>query len=206
METTLLPGTLQGVQAAARLLRAGKLVAFPTDTVYGLGALVAEPAAVEEIYVAKGRPESKGIPLLLAYPDELSSVTTSIDPLVQKLADRFWPGPLTLVVPKAHIVPDAVSASPTVAVRVPDHPLARALIVAAGMPLAVTSANRSNTPSTTDPAEVMSSLGGRIAAILDGGLAPGGVPSTILDCSGDRPRILRPGPISETALWSEIER
>lgn len=191
------PGSLT---RAAELLRAGELVAFPTDTVYGLGALFSDPAAVERIYWAKGRSEDKNIPLLLASPAELSLVAVNTSPLAFELAGSFWPGPLTLVLPKSDQVPAAVTRAATVAVRVPDHPLARALIRLVGAPLAVTSANPSGEPPTTDPAVVLETLGGRIAALLDGGFSPGGVPSTIVDCSSEPPRILRAGPIPAEAI------
>lgn len=188
-------------ERAAALLRDGQLVAFPTDTVYGVGALFSNPAAIEQIYAAKGRPAAKGIPILLASPDDLPLVAAQVNETAARLAVAYWPGPLTLVLCKAPSVPPAVSRTATVAVRVPDHPVARSLIAAAGAPLAVTSANRSGEPPTTDPAVVYSTLGNRIAALLDGGLAPGGVPSTIVDCSGPgAPLILRPGPISLAAM------
>ena len=117
-----------------------------------------------------------------------------------RLAAAFWPGPLTLVLPKNPAVPLAVTRTPTVAVRIPDHTVARALIAAVGVPLAVTSANRSGDPATTDPAVVAMTLGRHVAAVLDGGLAPGGVPSTIVDCTVEPPRILRPGPVPAAAI------
>ena len=193
------------LQQAAALLRAGELIAFPTDTVYGVGTLFSRPAAVERIYLAKGRPESKGIPLLLASPADLPLVAAEVNESAACLAAAFWPGPLTLVLPKTPAVPAAVSSSSTVAVRIPNHPLARALIAAAGEPLAVTSANRSGKFPTTDPDVVLQTLGGQIAALLNGGLAPGGTPSTIVDCSLHPPRILRPGPISGHAISAVIQ-
>ncbi len=189
------------LEQVAALLRAGELVAFPTDTVYGVGAIFSNATAVESIYLAKVRPESKGIPLLLASPADLPLVAAEISDWASRLAAAFWPGPLTLVLPKNSAVPPAVTQTSTVAVRVPDHPLARALITAVGAPLAVTSANRSGEPATVAPAIVRQTLGGRIAAILDGGLAPGGVPSTILDCTVDPPQILRSGPIPAETIF-----
>jgi L-threonylcarbamoyladenylate synthase len=138
---------------------------------------------------------------LLASPADLPLVVDEISDWASRLAAAFWPGPLTLVLPKNLAVPAAVTQTSTVAVRVPDHPLARALITAVGAPLAVTSANRSGEPATVAPAIVRQTLGGRIAAILDGGLAPGGVPSTILDCTVDPPQILRSGPISAATIF-----
>jgi L-threonylcarbamoyladenylate synthase len=193
------------LEQAAALLRVGELVAFPTDTVYGVGAISSNAAAVERIYLAKGRPESKGIPILLALPSDLHRVVAEVNVNASRLAAAFWPGPLTLVLFKHPAVPAAVTRTPTVAVRVPDHPLARALIAAVGAPLAVTSANRSGEPATTDPTVVRSTLGGRVAAILDGGIAPGGVPSTIVDCTIGSPSILRSGPIPPEAIFETCD-
>ena len=201
VETVRLDATdPRALETAAALLCAGELVAFPTDTVYGVGALFSNPAAVSRIYDAKGRPETKGIPILLAERRDLPLVTARVDELAERLALAFWPGPLTLMLPRGEQVPPAVSQTATVAVRIPDHPLARNLIAAVGTPLAVTSANLSGEPATTDPAEVLRMLDGRIAAVLDGGLAPGGVPSTIVDCTVRPLQILRAGPLSETDL------
>ena len=190
---------------AAALLRAGELVAFPTDTVYGVGAIFSNAAAVDRIYAAKGRPDSKGIPILLASLQDLFLVVREISEGAARLADTFWPGPLTLVLPKNSAVPSAVTQTATVAVRVPDHPLARALIAAVGAPLAVTSANRSGEPASTDPAVVRRTLGSRIAAVLDGGITPGGVPSTIVDCTVSPPNILRSGPIPAATIFETFD-
>jgi L-threonylcarbamoyladenylate synthase len=182
---------------AAALLRRGELVAFPTDTVYGVGAIAWDAVAVGKLYVAKLRSLDKAIPILLADPADVMLVAADLSPSALRIAERFWPGPLTLVVPKAARVPAEVTAGgETVAVRVPDHSLARALIRAAGAPLATTSANLSGQPSPATADEVAAQLGKRVALILDGGRCPGGVPSTVLDVTGRAPRILRPGPIS----------
>ena len=178
------------------MLRSGLLVAFPTDTVYGVGAIAWDEAAVGRLYTAKLRALDKAIPLLLADPGDLDLVACNLSTTARALAARFWPGPLTLVVRRAVRVPDAVTAGrDTVAVRVPDHPLARQLIRAAGAPLATTSANLSGAGACTTPAEVASQLAGRIAMILDGGRCPGGVPSTIVDVSGATLGLLRQGPL-----------
>jgi L-threonylcarbamoyladenylate synthase len=180
---------------AFQTLLAGELVAFPTDTVYGVGALVFDRKAVERIFVAKGRLAEKSIPVLLASTEQLEKVTVQVPELAAKLADRFWPGPLTLIVPKHPAVPDAVSATETIGVRVPNHPTVRALLRLSG-PLAVTSANLSGQESSSTAAEVRAQLDGRIALILDGGRTPGGVPSTIVDCMGPELKILRQGPVT----------
>ena len=182
---------------AAALLRAGELVAFPTDTVYGVGAVAWNREAVGKLYVAKLRALEKAIPILLADPDDLDQVARGVSAAARRLAGRFWPGPLTIVVPRSARVPDEVTAGGDgVAVRVPDHPMARALIRAAGAPLATTSANLSGGPSPVTAQEVSAQLAGRIGMILDGGRCPGGVASTVVDLTGSSPVILRPGPIS----------
>ena len=180
---------------ALTILRAGGLVAFPTDTVYGLGALAFDGAAVESIYAAKDRPVEKAIPILIADIDDLDKVTSSPSDMARRLAGRFWPGPLTLILPKMRTLPEAVSATDTVAVRIPDHPIARALLRAAG-PMAVTSANLSGQVSPTNAKALIRQLNGRIPFVLDGGETPGGVPSTLVDCLGAEPVILRAGPVT----------
>jgi len=188
------------VARAAALLQSGELVAFPTDTVYGVGVPFTDAAAVQRIYLAKGRPETKGIPILLASVADLRLVASGGTQGAHRLMATYWPGPLTLILPKSLMVPPAVTQTASVAVRLPNHPLTQALIARVGIPLAVTSANRSGEPATTDPAVVRQSLDGRIAAVLDGGIAPGGRPSTIVDCTVEPPRILRPGPIASADI------
>ena len=190
----------QSVIRAAELLKAGELVAFPTDTVYGLAAVASQPGAVTRLYVAKERPAEKAIPILIADVNDLTAVVTTIGASVARLIAHFWPGGLTLILPKSSAVPPEVSSTPNVAVRLPAMPLVRQVIRAVGTPLAVTSANRSGQPSPRTAGEVMTQLGGRIAAILDGGTCPGGVPSTILDCTTNPPRILRAGAVSVESL------
>ncbi len=184
---------------ALEILRTGGLVAFPTDTVYGVGALVFNGPAVESIYAAKDRPVEKAIPVLIGDVDDLVKVSAEVPEIALKLAARFWPGPLTLVVPKHPELPEAVSATETVGVRLPNHPVARGLLRLAG-PMAVTSANLTGQPSPSTADEVFAQLGGRIALILDGGKTPGGVPSTIVDCVGVEPQVLREGPISRKEI------
>jgi len=196
METEVLsPDLADTLVRALSVLQSGGLVAFPTDTVYGLGALAFNKIAIERVYTAKGRPIDKAIPILIGGPQDLERVTSGLPPIAAKLAARFWPGPLTLIVPKHPSLPEIVSSAPTVGVRVPDHPLARALLQAAG-PMAVTSANLSGKPSPRTAGEVLLQLKGRIPLILDGGETPGGVSSTVVNCLGAEPVILRAGPIS----------
>jgi L-threonylcarbamoyladenylate synthase len=193
------------IHEAAEILAAGGLVAFPTETVYGLGADGLNPESVARIYAAKGRPATN--PMILHVADVASAL-----PLVaqwpataQTLAERYWPGPLTLVLPASEVVPAIVRASgPTVALRCPAHPVAQALIRAVGRPLAAPSANRSQHLSPTLAEHVASSLGGAVDLILDGGPTKAGLESTILDLSGARPRILRPGPITPTELAAVV--
>lgn len=199
MKTQILPAIQ--IQTALEILQTGGIVAFPTDTVYGVGALAFDNAAIESIYTAKDRPIEKAIPILIGDLSDLEKVAEDIPDMALRFAARFWPGPLTCIVPKKQTLPPAVSATSTVAVRIPDHPDARALLRAAG-PMAVTSANLSGQPNPSTALDVYQQLNGRIPLILDGGKTPGGVPSTLVDCTGDEPVILREGPISLDKLRS----
>lgn len=186
---------------AAAVIRAGHLVAFPTETVYGLGANGLNANAVAGIFEAKGRPSTNPVILHVAEASEVLNVAADWSATAQKLAARFWPGPLTLVVPKRDTVPDIVTAGgPTVAVRCPNHPVARALIRACGVPLAAPSANRSTELSPTRAEHVLKGLNGRIALLLDGGACSGGLESTVVDVTGEVPRVLRPGLITVPML------
>src|SRR5947209_4198908 len=185
---------------AAALLRAGGLVIFPTETVYGLGACGLDAAALAEIYHVKGRPPEKGLILAVAAPEHVTEVAREVGPLARALMERFFPGPLTLVLPARDIVPAIVTAGgDTVAVRMPDHPVALALIRACGAPVAAPSANRSGAPPPRTAAEAIESLNGAVKLALDAGPCPLGTPSTIIDLSTDPPRLLREGaiPVSE---------
>ena len=204
VKTNILPAdNNNAIPRALETLKNGGLVAFPTDTVYGVGALAFDGKAVESIYTAKDRPVEKAIPILIGGPEDLDKVTTDVPLIAAKLAARFWPGALTLIVPKHPNLPDVVSASATVGVRVPDHPVAVALLTAAG-PMAVTSANISGQPSPTTAGDVSRQLIGRIPLILDGGETPGGVPSTVVDCTGTEPVILRTGPVTVEDIQSAL--
>lgn len=202
METTVLQiDALQPeadrIARAAEILRAGGLVAFPTETVYGLGALALNAEAVSKIFEAKGRPPNNPIIVHIDDPEKALNVVAAWSPAAQRLSEHFWPGPLTLVLPKHAAVPAIVTAGgPTVGVRMPAHPVALALIAAAGGPLAAPSANRSTELSPTRAEHVRKSMEGLIPIILDGGPAPGGIESTVLDLSTNPPRLLRPGLVS----------
>jgi L-threonylcarbamoyladenylate synthase len=191
------------ILSALEILLSGGLVAFPTDTVYGVGCLAFHQQAIESIYIAKDRPIDKAIPVLIGDNEDLVKVAEEVPIFAMRLIDRFWPGPLTILVPKKPTLPAAISATSTVGVRVPDHDVARALLRLTG-PMAVTSANISGQASPTSAQEVVSQLGGRIAMIVDGGETPGGVPSTLVDCTGEKIQILREGPISKEELLKII--
>ncbi|MFW6062334.1 MAG: L-threonylcarbamoyladenylate synthase, partial [Planctomycetota bacterium] len=182
---------------AAAILREGGTVAFPTETVYGLGANALDASAVAGIYEAKGRPAQNPLIVHVASAGQAEQVAAEFPPVARRLAQRFWPGPLTLVLPKRADVPEIVTAGlPTVAVRVPAHPVARRLLEVFGGPVAAPSANRSGELSPTTAAHVRRSLGGRIGMVLDGGPCHVGVESTILSLAGDVPLLLRPGGVS----------
>ncbi len=189
-------GARQAFAWAGELLRAGGLVAFPTETVYGLGADALNSQAAEGIFAAKGRPADNP---LIAHIDSLDmgERLAGFTPLGLRLAKKYWPGPLTLVLPKRPIVPDATTAGlNTVALRYPAHPAAQALIQAAGLPIAAPSANLSGKPSPTLAQHVYEDLAGKIPLILDGGPVLIGLESTVVDAQGDLPVLLRPGQIS----------
>lgn len=195
----------EALSRAAKLLRTGRLVAFPTETVYGLGANALDPQAVQGIFWAKGRPASNPLIVHVADATPPGNVAADWPEAARRLAARFWPGPLTLVLPKNPAVPDEVTAGgPTVAVRCPDHPVAQALIRAAGVPLAAPSANRSTQLSPTRAEHVLKGLGGRIDLILDAGPCPGGIESTVVDVTADPVRVLRPGPITVPMLEAVV--
>ncbi|MCE9563065.1 MAG: threonylcarbamoyl-AMP synthase [Planctomycetes bacterium] len=189
------------IAKAADYLRTGRLVAFPTETVYGLGANALDPEAVRSIFAAKGRPASNPVIVHVAEPSQVVNVAAQWPETAAQLAAKFWPGPLTIVVPKKHGVPDEVTAGgPTVAVRCPNHVVARELIRVAGVPIAAPSANRSTELSPTRAEHVFKSLNGRIDLILDGGPCAGGIESTVVDVTGPVVRLLRHGLITVPML------
>jgi L-threonylcarbamoyladenylate synthase len=191
---------------ALALLRAGEPIAFPTDTVYGVGAAALNAAAVARLYTVKRRPLTQAIPLLIADEADLPLVADEVTPTARRLA-RLWPGALTLVVMAALGLPsELLAGGATVAVRLPDHMWLRALMRALGMPLAATSANlhRGRDPRTA--ADVAAQLGGALPLVVDGGPTPGPLPSTIVDCVGDEPRLLRAGALPWERVVAELQR
>jgi L-threonylcarbamoyladenylate synthase len=190
-----------GIAAAAAALRTGGLVAFPTETVYGLGAHALDPTAVQRIFAAKGRPADNPLIVHLADVDGFGRVARTVTSLARALAERFCPGPLTLVLDARPDLPTVTRGGlTTVAVRVPDHPVATTLLEVADVPVAAPSANRSGRPSPTTAGHVLTDLGAAVDVILDGGPCPVGVESTVVDARGDRPVVLREGSITREDL------
>ena len=206
MQTELLPVDAREpdpelIARAGKILREGGLVAFPTETVYGLGGNALDPAAAERIYAAKGRPQDNPLIVHIAEIDALSAIAKEIPEAAVRLADAFWPGPLTIIFQKTKAVPSSTTGGlSTVAVRFPSHPVAQSLILAGGGYVAAPSANASGRPSPTTAQHVMEDLDGRIPMILDGGPVEIGLESTIVDVSGKEPVILRPGYIRQEML------
>ncbi len=197
----------RAIAEAASVLNAGGLVAFPTETVYGLGANALDPRAVERVFEAKGRPSHN--PLIVHVEDaaRAQALAGKWPESAEALARAFWPGPLTLVVPKTDRVPAVVTGGgPTVALRVPEHPVALALIRAACVPVAAPSANRSNRVSPTRATHVLKQLAGRVEMLLDGGPTHRGVESTVISLAGPCPVLLRPGPVTPSRISAVIGR
>jgi L-threonylcarbamoyladenylate synthase len=206
MENKLSSSIRQQVKQAISILKQGGIVAFPTDTVYGLGACISIPQAVERVYQVKGRPHSMALPLLLADKSQIDEVAYPVPPIAWLLADKFLPGALTMVLPRAKSVPDIVTGSgKTVAVRIPAHPIPVALIQGVGAPIVGTSANLSGKPSSLTAEEVYAQLGDRVDLIIDGGRCPSGKESTIVDLTGEAPVLLREGTISREELEQVCE-
>lgn len=201
IETVMLQPNTEGIEQAARLLRNGQLVAIPTETVYGLAVNALDGKAVSSVFTAKGRPMDNPLIVHIGDMADWAPLVTHIPENAQKLADAFWPGPLTIILPAApHIPKEVTGGLTTVAVRFPSHPIAQAVILHSGCPLAAPSANRSGSPSPTNAARVAEDMNGRIAAILDGGDCAVGVESTVIDLCHTPPRLLRPGGITPKML------
>ncbi len=192
----------KAIQRALGVLEAGGVVAFPTDTVYGIGVPVFAPS-IESLFAIKGRDQTKAIAVLIADAEQLPKVAAQISDQVKRLAAKFWPGPLTLVLQRHAKLPGTLAPNNTIGVRVPDHPVARALLAAAG-PMAVTSANLSGGANTHTADEVLSQLNGRIELVIDGGETPGEQPSTVVDITDTTPKVIRNGPISEQEILEAL--
>ncbi len=191
------------IRQAIEILKKGGIVAFPTDTVYGLGASALDEDAVARVYEAKGRPRHLALPLLLADISQIAAVAQPVPEIAWRLAERFLPGGLTLVLHKALSVSSVVSGGgDKIALRVPNHPVPIALIEGLGVPITGTSANLTGSPSPATAEEVHQQMGDRVNLVIDGGRCPGGMDSTVLDLTGKTPRILREGAVSR----EEIER
>ena len=205
IETKLLPPTDDAVALAGQLLSEGQLVGFPTETVYGLGANALDPRAVLSIFAAKGRPADNPLIVHVAEPEQLQPLC-HVNDTAKRLMQVFCPGPLTLILPKKDIVPTEVTAGlDSVAVRIPSHPVARAMLKACGLPIAAPSANTSGKPSPTTAKHVMDDLCGKLPLILDGGECEVGLESTVLDLTSDVPTILRPGGVTPEMLLTVLE-
>ncbi|HXI80596.1 MAG TPA: L-threonylcarbamoyladenylate synthase [Verrucomicrobiae bacterium] len=207
MTARIVPDDDAGRAAAIEALRAGAIVALPTDTVYGIAVAMDAPGGIERLFAAKRRAPEKGIVLLLADAAQAREIG-HWPPAAAALADAFWPGGLTLVVPRRPDValPEALTGgAATIGLRVPDHPAPRALAAAVG-PLPTTSANISGLPEAGDAAAILDQLGDEVGLILDGGTAHGGPSSTVVDCSVDPPRLLRPGAVAITDVEAVLGR
>ena len=205
METRILKPTTENIREAADIIKKGGLVAFPTETVYGLGANALDSEATAKIYAAKGRPSDNPMIVHIARASDIGQLTPRLSPTIVTLIDVFWPGPLTLIVKKKDIVPDVTTGGlDTVEIRIPDNQIALDLIEAAGCPIAAPSANLSGKPSPTKAQHVIDDLDGRIDAILEGEDCRIGIESTVLDVSGDIPVILRPGILTAEDISAAI--
>lgn len=193
------------LREAAEVIRGGGLVVFPTETVYGLGADATNEQAVQGIFAAKGRPSDNPLIVHVASPQDLAPLVAAVPPPAEALLERFWPGPLTLVLrSRGAVAPSVTAGLDTVGVRMPEHPVARLLIELAGVPIAAPSANRSGRPSPTKATHVIEDLLGRVDVIIDGGDTGVGLESTVLDLTQDPPEILRPGGVTLEALRAVI--
>lgn len=205
MKTQVLPVSESAIEKAAKVLREGGLVGMPTETVYGLGANALDEQAVMKIFEAKGRPADNPLIVHVSCAEEVAPLVRAIPEAAKKLMQAYWPGPMTLVLPKADCIPSAVSAGlDTVGIRLPASEAARALIAAAGCPVAAPSANRSGRPSPTTAQHVFEDMDGRIPLILDGGACGVGVESSVIDATGEVPVILRPGGITPEMVEAAV--
>ena len=210
MQTLLLPAEAESVALAGELIKRGEIVAIPTETVYGIGADCTNGAAVEKIFIAKGRPQDNPLIVHISSLDMLEGIVAEFPPSAEKLADAFWPGPLTMILPRGEKVCDQTCAGlNSVGVRFPAHPVAQAIIAQAGVPLAAPSANLSGKPSPTNAKDVYSDMDGRLPLVIDGGESSAGVESTVVSLLGGKATLLRPGYVTkeelEEVLGEEVE-
>ena len=194
MNTKILSDTTEDIATAAEIIAAGGLVAFPTETVYGLGADALNAEAVGKVYAAKGRPSDNPMIVHISSKDDLLKLTSAVTPDMEKLMEAFWPGPMTMIVPRLPVIPDTTTGGlSTVGVRMPDHPVALSLISGSGCPIAAPSANLSGKPSPTTAKDVVEDLDGRVDAVIESTDCQVGIESTVIDMTSDTPVILRPG-------------
>ena len=194
------------ISEGIEILKQGGVIAFPTETVYGLAANMNIPGAVDRIYRIKGRSRSKALPLMLSSAEQLKDIALPLSIAARLLIKNFWPGPLTLIVKKSKTVPDSfTSGSSTVGVRVSSHPIALAVITGLGCPVTGTSANLSGRPNSITAEDVRDQMGDKVDLVIDGGRCPGGLESTIVDVTGDIPVILRQGAIPEEIIQQIIQ-
>ncbi len=204
MQTIILPADKQdSINSALELLEDGEAVAFPTDTVYGLGADAFHAPGIIKLFEAKGRDSNKAIAILIGNIEQVKMITDQMTISALKLAEAFWPGGLTVIVPKKSTLPELVSNSERIGIRIPNHPITLDLLQSFG-PLATTSANLAGKNNPTCAKDVYDQLNNRIPLILDGGACPGGVPSTVVDCSGPEVVILREGAISTESILKVV--
>ncbi len=202
----ILPESEQAWEEARLALERGDLVAFPTDTVYGVACDPYNRNSIEKLYLSKGRQREKAIPLLLSGADRVAAVAKAFPECAEKLGAAFWPGALTLVVPRAESLPRELSGSDTIALRVPGHDSLRHFIASCGGALATTSANLSGMPDATTAQRAAEYLGEHLAVVIDGGVSPGGTPSTVVDCSVEPPVVLREGALGRETIEKALEQ
>jgi L-threonylcarbamoyladenylate synthase len=206
LRTLVIPSnTPDALQRIAVTLKEGKIAAFPTDTVYAAGAVASNLTALAQLYAIKQRRQTKPITVLVSGAEQLKEVVESVDPFAQKLIDRFWPGALTLILPRNPNQPTVAGGGTTVAVRMPAHVLTLALLREVGAPIAATSANLSGTFSPLDAQEALLHLDGKFELILDGGPCPGGVDSTVVDTTGGAVKVLRESAISARDIYQALQ-
>lgn len=205
MQTITLPAeNPESISSALSLIRDGEIVAFPTDTVYGLGADPFQATGIIKLFEAKGRDSNKAIAILIGSIEQASLVTDHMPDMAIRLCEVFWPGMVTVIVPRKNTLPELISNVDRIGIRMPNHPVALEMLRTYG-PLATTSANLSGKPDAITAKDVFDQLANRVPLILDGGKCQGGVPSTVIDCSGSEPVILREGPVSIEQLFKVLE-